>query len=178
MFTEEMQGLLSPSYVEAVPLVPHLCPAWGRSVRCVWFSSLWFEDDKRREGKMGGGQVKSPDIFKYILKFTIQTLVNWVEAPFKTPMLLNTYCYFSVVNSGCASFDSPHLLFGGFPGGSAVKNLPVIQEMQVRSLGRKDPLEEGMTTPSSIVAWRIPMDRGAWQATVHRITKSRTQLSN
>lgn len=74
MFTEELQGLLSPfsSYVEAVPLVPHLCPAWGRYVRCVWFSSLWFEDDKRRESKMGGGQVEGPDIFKYILKFTIQ----------------------------------------------------------------------------------------------------------
>ena len=39
---------------------------------------------------MGGGQVEGPDIFKYILKFTIQTLVNWVEAPFKTPVFINT----------------------------------------------------------------------------------------
>ena len=47
----------------------------------------------------------------------------------------------------------------GFPGGSAVKNLPAMQELQetqVRSPGLDDPLEEGMTTSSSILAWRIP----------------------
>ena len=48
---------------------------------------------------------------------------------------------------------------GGFPGSSAVKNLPAGQEMQELrgpSLGREDPLEEGMATHSSILAWRIP----------------------
>ena len=49
-----------------------------------------------------------------------------------------------------------------------VKNLPALQDTQVQSLGREDPLEEGMTTHSSILAWRIPMDRGAWRAMVHR----------
>ena len=47
----------------------------------------------------------------------------------------------------------------GFPGDSAVKNLPAMQEPQeirVRSLGREDPLGEGMATLSSILAWRIP----------------------
>ena len=44
-------------------------------------------------------------------------------------------------------------------------------------LGWEDPLEEGMATHSSILAWRIPMDRGAWRATVHGIVKSRTKLS-
>ena len=48
--------------------------------------------------------------------------------------------------------------------------------MQVRSLGGEDPLEEGMATHSSILAWRIPMDRGAWWATVHGVAKSLTQL--
>ena len=43
-----------------------------------------------------------------------------------------------------------------FPGGSAVKNLPVVQEMQVQSLGRGDSLEEAVATHSSILAWRIP----------------------
>ena len=43
-----------------------------------------------------------------------------------------------------------------FPGGSAVKNLPAMQETQVQSLGWEDPLEEGMATHSSILAWRIP----------------------
>ena len=88
-----------------------------------------------------------------------------------------------------------------------VKNLPAVQETWVRSLGLGDPLEEGMATHSSILAWRILgiqepvgyslwgckqldrterlstaqhcilclenfMDRGAWQAMVHRVTKS------
>ena len=53
-----------------------------------------------------------------------------------------------------------------------------IQEMQVQLLGWEDPLEKGMAAHSSILAWRIPMDRGAWWATVHEVTKSRTQLSD
>ena len=44
----------------------------------------------------------------------------------------------------------------GFPGVSAVKNPPAIQEVQVRSLGQEDPLEDGMATHSTILAWRIP----------------------
>ena len=42
-----------------------------------------------------------------------------------------------------------------------VKNLPAMRETWVRSLGWEDPQEEGMATRSSILAWRIPMDRGA-----------------
>ena len=44
----------------------------------------------------------------------------------------------------------------GFPNGSGVKNLPAMQETQVRSLDWEDTLEKGMTTYSSILAWRIP----------------------
>ena len=57
-----------------------------------------------------------------------------------------------------------------------VENLPGMQETWVQSLGWEDLLEEGMATHSSI-AWRIPMDRGAWRATVHGVAKSRTVLS-
>ena len=46
----------------------------------------------------------------------------------------------------------------------------------VQSLGWEDPLEEDMATHSSILAWRIPKDRGTWQATVHGVAKSQTQL--
>ena len=46
---------------------------------------------------------------------------------------------------------------------SHVKNLPAVHETRVRSRGREDPLEEAIATHSSILAWRIPMDRGAWQ---------------
>ena len=55
-----------------------------------------------------------------------------------------------------------------------VKNPLAMQETWARSLGWEDPLEEGMATHSSILAWRIPMDRGAWWATVHGVAKSRT----
>ena len=48
----------------------------------------------------------------------------------------------------------------------------------VPSLGLEDPLEESMATHSTILAWRIPVDRGAWQATVHGVTKSQTRLSD
>ena len=59
-----------------------------------------------------------------------------------------------------------------------VKNLPGMQETQVQSLGREDSLEEEMATHSSILAWNNPMDRGACQAIIHGITKSRTRLGN
>ena len=49
-------------------------------------------------------------------------------------------------------------------------------ETQFRSLGHEDPLEEGMATHSSILAWRIPMNRGAWPATVQRVANRGTQL--
>ena len=61
----------------------------------------------------------------------------------------------------------------GFPGDSVVKNLPVKWETWVQSQGWKDSLEKEMATHSSILAWRIPMDRGAWQATVHGILQAR-----
>ena len=47
-----------------------------------------------------------------------------------------------------------------------------MQETWVRSLDWEDPLEEVMATHSSILAWRIPMDRRAWWATVHRVAES------
>ena len=57
-----------------------------------------------------------------------------------------------------------------------VKNLSALQETRVRSLDWEDPLEEGMATHSSILAWRTPMDRGAWRATVQRVSNSWMQL--
>ena len=55
-----------------------------------------------------------------------------------------------------------------------VKRLPTMLETRVQSLGWEDPLEKGMATHSSILAWRISMDRGAWQTTVYGVTKSWT----
>ena len=68
----------------------------------------------------------------------------------------------------------------GFPSGSEVKNPPAMQESQeteVPSLSQEDPLEEGMATHSSILAWKIP-----WMEEPGRLQsmglQSRTQLSN
>ena len=59
-----------------------------------------------------------------------------------------------------------------------VKNLPAMWEIWVQSLVWEDPLEEGMATHSSILAWRISMDRGALGTTVSGVTKSQIGLSN
>ena len=58
-----------------------------------------------------------------------------------------------------------------------VKNLPAVQEAWVRSLGGEDPLEQGMATPLQYSCLENPMDRGAWRAAVHGVTKSQMRLS-
>ena len=55
-----------------------------------------------------------------------------------------------------------------------VKNPPAMRETWVQSLGWEHLLEKGKATHSSILAWRIPMNRGAWRATVHGVAKSWT----
>ena len=66
----------------------------------------------------------------------------------------------------------------GFPGGSAVKNSPAMQETQVQSLSQEDALEEEMATHSNILAWEIPwtVEPGRLQSTGSH--KSQIQLSN
>ena len=53
-----------------------------------------------------------------------------------------------------------------------------MRETWVRSLVWEHLLEKGRAAHFSILAWRIPMDKGAWQATVHGVTKSRTRLGD
>ena len=55
-----------------------------------------------------------------------------------------------------------------------VKRLPTMWETGIRSLGREDPLEKEMATHSNILAWKNPMDGGAWLATVHGLAQSQT----
>ena len=55
-----------------------------------------------------------------------------------------------------------------------VKNPPAMQVGWIQSLGWEDPLEKGMVTHSSILAWRIPPTEEPWQATVHGVTQSWT----
>ena len=75
-------------------------------------------------------------------------------------------------------------LFGGFPSSSVVKNPPAMQESketQVQSLGQGDPLEEGMATHSSILAWRTPQteEPGGLQSTgLQRVVHDRSDLTH
>ena len=70
----------------------------------------------------------------------------------------------------------------GFPGGLVLKNLPVVRRHRQLSFDpwvRKIPsLEEGVATHSSILAWRIPMDRGVWWAMIHGAVISEATGSN
>ena len=64
----------------------------------------------------------------------------------------------------------------GFPGGSVVKNLPVMQEIWVQSLGQENLLEKRNGCPLQYSGLENSMDREAWQATVHGVTKSLIRL--
>ena len=64
----------------------------------------------------------------------------------------------------------------GFSGGSVIICL-LMQGTRVRSLGQEDPLEKEMSIHSNILAWKNPMDRGAWRVTIHGVTKSWIQPS-
>ena len=67
-------------------------------------------------------------------------------------------------------------IFGGFPGGSVVKNPPSNAGDQVQSLGQEDALEKEMETHSSLLAWEIPCMEEPGGATVHGVTKNRHNL--
>ena len=85
---------------------------------------------------------------------------------------------FSLWSNKCWQFDLSSAYSSRASCGSDGKESPAIQETWVWSLGWEDSLEEGMATHSSILAWRISMDKGAWQAAVHRVAKSLTWLRN
>ena len=59
----------------------------------------------------------------------------------------------------------------------SIRNPSAVQEIQVRALGREDPLEKGMATHSSILAWETPWTEEPGRATVHGVAKSRTRLT-
>ena len=66
----------------------------------------------------------------------------------------------------------------GFPGDSVVKNLSVMQEMWVQSLGWEDPLEKEMATHSSILAWEIPWSEEPGGLPFIGVAKSQTRMSD
>ena len=90
----------------------------------------------------------------------------------------NVFCKFSSLPSPKALVSVYMSLYWGRVSlvAQMVKNLPAMQKTRVQSLGWEDSPRRGSATHSSILAWRIPMDRGAWRAPVHSVAKSQTQL--
>ena len=97
------------------------------------------------------------------------------------PTTLHMSCHLSQLESPsplCNNQSPFSVARGASPVAQTVKNPLAMQETWVGSLGWGDPLEEGMATHCSILAWRSPVDRGGWRATVHGVTKSWTRLSD
>ena len=112
--------------------------------------------------------------------FTAKMMLLWIFLDMPLGHICTSFCYVSVYGEAYET----HMLNFSFiylPASlvtQMVKNPPVKQETQVWFLGWEDPLKEGLATRSGILAWRIPMNREAWQATVHGVAKSQTRLSN
>jgi len=77
-----------------------------------------------------------------------------------------------------SKIDSHLLRRGAFLVAKVVKKYPCTAGDPGLILAWEDTLEKDMATHSSILAWRIPMDRGAWWTEDHEVTKSQTQLSD
>ena len=94
-------------------------------------------------------------------------------------VFIEVYLIYSVVLASGVQQSGSYIFFLG---ASLVaymgKNPPAMRETWVWSLGWEEPLEEGMATHSSVLAWKIPMDRRAWRSTVHGVIKNRAQRSD
>ena len=93
------------------------------------------------------------------------------STPTSTPIDLLSLLLFPQLSSPPALIIMPASPVQASLVAQMVKNLPATQETQVQSLGWEAPQEEGLATHSSIVAWRIPMDRGAWRAAAHGVPR-------
>ena len=129
--------------------------------------------------------VKKPtSAYREVIKWVIQRWDSLSFAKFLLMLLKRSDIWNQFWTSWWLFSSETHSLLKTLKGSGSslvvqlVKNPPEVQETWVQSLGREDPLEEGMATHSSILAWRIPMDRGAWWTTVCGVTKSQTQLSD
>ena len=120
-------------------------------------------------------------VLHYLPEF-VQTDIHWVSDAIQPshPLWLPSPLPSIFPSIRVFPSDSVPQLYD-FPGSTSGKE-PTCQfrrhkEMRGWSLSPEDPLEEGMATHSSILAWRIPMDWGAWRATVHGVAKSQTWLT-
>ena len=103
----------------------------------------------------------------------ILKVIFWLTIFYAFMLCVMNMCFIKFHRKYCICCTS-----WGFPGGSVIKNLPAMQEKRFRSLNWEDPLEEGTGNPLQCSCWRILMDRGAWQTTVHGSQNSWTQLND
>ena len=120
------------------------------------------EQRRHVENKQQDDMLKSEHVSNHIKRLNTSV---------KSQVLRNLLIFLLTTHHGLWDFSSPTRDVA-----QSVKNLPAMRETWIRSLGWEDPLEEGMATHPRILAQRIPMDREAWRATVHGVTKSQTQL--
>ena len=90
---------------------------------------------------------------------------------------IDSYCIWSLIINNVNQLEFSANICGVSLLAQLVKNPPAMQEMQLWSLGLEDPLEEGMATHTSILSWRIPIDRAAWWDTVHGVVRARSDLA-
>ena len=108
--------------------------------------------------------IHEPDIpgSNAILLFTASDLAS-ITSHIQNWVLFLLWLHVFIVSRAMSLLISSSIL-GTYQPGKMVKHLSTMWETRVQSLGWEDPLEEGMTTHSSILAWKIPLDKGAWWA--------------
>ena len=99
--------------------------------------------------------------------------IRYLFLSFWLCLIGSRYIHFIRTDSHPFLFMAEEYCIVGFPGSSAGKESAGSSGDLVWSLGLEDPLEGVMGTHTSILAWRIPTDRGAWWATVHGVVKNR-----
>ena len=113
--------------------------------------------------------------FRYVCTWPF--LWAWGESSLASlPLLIRIPVPLDLAPTLMTSFNLNYLLIWASQVSQIVKNLPAMPESQVKFLDWEDPLEKGLVTHSSILAWRIPWTE-EW-ATVHGVAKSQTQLSD
>ena len=116
---------------------------------------LWTQELLRKVQCSGDSKSFAKETRAFKMRSAVTTTGSWQQPTESHHWSWSSYNY----TRSCQRIQHRKWKWKGFPGGSSVKNLPAmreLQESQFPSLGQEDPLEEGMATHSSILAWRIP----------------------
>ena len=135
---------------------------WQRFI-FSWFWRLEVQDQ-------GVGMLVSSEVS--LLGSQMVTFLLWLHKVF--PLCANSPAVYYIQIS---SYKDTSLILWASLVAQMIKNLPTVWEIQVQSLGREDPLEKGMATHSTILAWRIPWTEEPDEIQSRELQKSQTWLS-